>query len=99
MPYTRDRWGPSGPMTVVGAVDRLLMQHMAPGANVLLAHAAAAVTVAIVTRPATYAGVLRMARSMEISSDRDSAPSLRRMRATWCSTVLAEMSSWLPMSR
>lgn len=40
-------------MTVVGAVDRLLMPHMAPGANALLAHAAAAVTVAIVTRTAT----------------------------------------------
>lgn len=53
MPYTRDRWGPSAPMTVVGAVDRLLMPHMAPGANALLAHAAAAVTVAIVTRTAT----------------------------------------------
>jgi hypothetical protein len=69
-------------MTVVGAVDRLLMPHMAPGVNVLLAHAAVAVTVAIVTRLATYAGVLRIARSIEISSERESAPSLRRIRAT-----------------
>ena len=40
-----------------------------------------------------------IARSIEIISERDSAPSLRRMRATWCSTVLAEMNNWLPMSR
>src|SRR5258705_4929283 len=40
-----------------------------------------------------------MARSIDNISDRDSAPSRRRIRATWCSTVLAEMNSWLPMSR
>src|SRR6267142_1732078 len=40
-----------------------------------------------------------MARSIDNISDRDSAPSRRRIRATWCSTVLAEMNNWLPMSR
>src|ERR1700752_1496545 len=40
-----------------------------------------------------------MARSIDNISDRDSAPMRRRIRATWCSTVFAEMNSWLPMSR
>jgi hypothetical protein len=34
-----------------------------------------------------------IARNIDINSERDSAPNLRRMRATWCSTVFAEMSS------
>ena len=44
-------------------------------------------------------GVASIARSIDSISERDSAPSLRRIRATWCSTVLAEMNSWVPMSR
>src|SRR3954451_19166133 len=36
--------------------------------------------------PGSQAGAPRIARSIEISSDLDSAPSRRRIRATWCST-------------
>ena len=49
-------------------------------------------------RAAQFSGA-SMARSMDNISEREAAPSRRRIRATWCSTVFAEMNSWPPMSR
>jgi hypothetical protein len=55
--------------------------------------AGAGTAIAVVVVTAARSCHASIARNIDSISDRDSAPNLRRIRATWCSTVLAEISS------